>query len=283
MVLVLAIGSALSLGVADYAAGETLRRDGRTGSALTYTSLASLVGVVVVLSAVPIARPEVFTSGDVLWAVGAGSSVGVALPLLMVGMARGPMAVFAPVLGLTSLAVPAVAGPILGDPLSPLELVGLVVAFPAAGLMAAHSNRNHNAPAPVRALGLALLTGALLGCAAVSFGQTHPASGIGPAVVAQLTSTTLLFCVVIGGRRLIRPVTAAVVPMVSVGVLSAVAVLLSVVAFQRGPVAIVAAVIGLAPGITVILAWFLAHEMINRIQLIGFGLGVGAVILFAVG
>ena len=71
MVLGLAIASAVSLGVADYLAGVTLRRDGRTHSALTYTLLSSLVGVFVVVAAIPLARPGEFTALDAGWGVAA--------------------------------------------------------------------------------------------------------------------------------------------------------------------------------------------------------------------
>ena len=89
--------AAVALGVADYLAGATLRSDGRQQAALTYTAVATGVGALVALLAVPIARPEAFTAPDVLWAMAAGVAIGIALPLLMVGMARGPMAIVAPV------------------------------------------------------------------------------------------------------------------------------------------------------------------------------------------
>ena len=67
------------------------------------------------------------------------------------------------------------------------------------------------------------------------------------------------------------------------GTLTAFAVFMSVLAYQRGPVAIVAAVIGLAPGPTVLLARMVADERIRALQMFGFGLGVVAVVLFALG
>ena len=282
MFLILAIVSAVSLGIADFLAGVALRRDGRNGSAMTYGALGSLLGLFVVLAAIPIAHPEVFTRSDLMWSIAAGVAFGIALPLLMIGMALGPIAIVAPVLGLVSLAIPASVGPILGDSLTGLELMGLLVAFPAAALIASHAGPDGSGMSTRRAVLLGVATGALLGTSAVCFGQTGQDSGIGPAIIAQLTATVGLFAAAIATRRLVRPVRPALAATAGVGLLSAVGVLLSVLAYQRGPVAIVAAVIGLAPGPTVLLAWLIFRERISRRQLPGFALGVVAVVLFAV-
>ena len=283
MVLWFAISSALSLGVADYLAGATLRRDGRTDSTLIYTTVGALFGAVIVLLALPLAPPDAFTSEDLLWSMAAGVSVGLALPLLMIGMARGPMSVVAPVLGLVSLAVPAIAGPLLGDQLSGFEIAGLLVAFPAAGLVSLSDHTGNNAAPIPQAIAIAAAAGVLFGSTAVFFGQTNTASGIAPGVISQMTAAALLLCATVLMRKVMRPRKDALLAAIGVGVLTALAVFLSVLAYQRGPVAIVAAVIGLAPGPTVLMAWLLAHEKVAWIQLMGLGFGAAAVILFAAG
>jgi drug/metabolite transporter (DMT)-like permease len=283
LVLGLAIASALALGVADYLAGATLRRDGRTDSALVYATIGAVFGAVIVLAALPLAPPDEFTSEDLRWSIAAGLSVGLALPLLMIGMARGPMAVVAPVLGLVSLAVPAVVGPILGDQLSGFEALGLLVAFPAAGLVSISDHGSSQAAPIPQAIAIAALAGILFGSSAVFFGQTNTASGIAPGVVSQITAAVLLVVATVVLRKVMRPHRDALWIAVGVGGLTALAVFLSVLAYQRGPVAIVAAVIGLAPGPTVLMAWLLAREKVTRIQLVGFAFGAVAVVLFAAG
>jgi drug/metabolite transporter (DMT)-like permease len=283
MVLGLAIAASLSLGVADYLAGVALRRDGRTNAALTYTAVAFGVGLLLVVLAIPFASIDEFSAADVAWSVAAGAAFGLSLPLLMIGMARGPIAVVAPVLGLTSLAVPAIAGPLLGDRLSDLELIGLLITFPAAAMIALDPHPTEYALTTGRAVALAVTAGGLLGSAAVFFGRTSTDSGIGPGVVAQLTGLLLLLGVGLLTGRIVRPKRGAAEAAVIVGLLTGFSVVLSVLAYQRGPVAIVAAVIGLAPGPTVALAWLLMKERITVVQSGGFALGVAAVILFAVG
>lgn len=264
-------------------AGATLREDGRSHSALTYTAIGTGVGALVAVLALPIARPEEFSGADVLWAMAAGVSIGVSLPLLMIGMARGPMAIVAPVIGLTSLAVPAIVGPLLGDVLSGLEVAGLLLAFPATALVAMSPHRGENALPIGQAVAIAALSGALLGTSAVFYGRTSTESGIGPGVVSQVTAGLLLLGIALASKRLVRPTREALPLAAWVGGLSGFATITSVLAYQRGPVAIVAAIIGLAPGPAVVLAWLVAHEKIGRLQMVGFAIGVAAVILFAIG
>jgi drug/metabolite transporter (DMT)-like permease len=283
MTIGLAATCALLLGVVDYLSGVTLRRDGRHDAALSYAALASIVGLLVVVASWPLARPEHMTRADVIWAIAAGVSIGSALPLLMVAMARGPIAVVAPVIGLMSLAVPAIAGPLLGDVLTRWDVVGVLLALPAAALVATLPESDVSDGAVSAAVVLAMIVGALLGSAAVFFGRTGEESGIGPAVVAQVT--TALFVLVSGviTGRLVRLRRSGITAAVAMGILNVLAVLSSVLAFQRGPVSVVAAIIGMAPGVTVVLAWFVVHERIGRRQILGFALGAVAVVLFAIG
>jgi drug/metabolite transporter (DMT)-like permease len=283
LVLSLAIASALALGITDFLAGATLRRDGRQQTALVYSLIASVLGAVLVVAALPLAFPEEFTANDLMWSIIAGIAIGVALPILMVGMARGPAGVVAPVLGLVTLAIPAVAGPLLGDQLSGWEIVGIAMAFPAAVLVSL-SKHETDTTAPVRqAIAMGAAAGAGFGTAAVCFGQTSTAAGIAPGVVAQATTALILFAATLGMRRMVKPQREASKLAGAVGVLTAVAMFLSVLAYQRGPVAVVAAILGLAPGVTVLLAWLLTREKFSALQGMGFALGILAVVFFAVG
>lgn len=283
MVLSLAIASAVSLGITDYLAGATLRRDGRHETALVYSLIGSLLGAVVMLATLPLAFPDAFTAGDLMWSITAGIGIGVALPILMVGMARGPVGIVAPVLGLVTLAIPAVAGPLLGDQLSGWEIAGIALAFPAAVLVSL-SNHASEQSAPIRhAVAAGAAAGAGFGTAAVCFGQTSTAAGIAPGVIAQSTAALVLLGATVAMGRMVRPRREATSLAGVVGVLTAVAMFLSVLAYQRGPVAVVAAILGLAPGVTVLLAWLLTRERFSALQRFGFALGMVAVVFFAVG
>ena len=284
MVLALAIGSSVAIGLVDYIAGITLRRDGRMESAFLYTAIGSVLGSILVAAMLPLAPAVQFIRSDVFWSIGAGLAIGTALPIVMVGMARGPMTVVAPVMGLVTLALPAVVGPFVGDRLSTLELVGLLLAFPACALISMSNTGPADAGAPIaQAVAYGAVAGTLFGLAAVCFGQTSTESGILPGVVGQVTTAVLLIGLMLATGRALRPRREAVGLASASGLLTALAVFLSVLAYQRGPIAVVAAVIGLGPGVAVLLAWLLDKERIRIVQIVGFVLGVIAVILFGMG
>ena len=59
------------------------------------------------------------------------------------------------------------------------------------------------------------------------------------------------------------------------------AVISIVIAFQRGNVAVVAAMLGFAPVTTMTLAWRVYNESVRRWQWVGAAMAAAAIILFA--
>lgn len=66
-----------------------------------------------------------------------------------------------------------------------------------------------------------------------------------------------------------------------VGLIDIGAVIASVVAFQRGNVTVISAILGFAPAVTICLAWIIYNEKIRRWQYLGAVLASGAIVLFA--
>ena len=132
------------------------------------------------------------------------------------------------------------------------------------------------------ALALGCLVGVILGCLSLTFAQITPDAGAMPAFLTQLGA---------GGCHPSRDdaVPADVPPLSSdarrfgvlVGLIDIGAVISMVIAFQRGNVAVVAAMLGFAPVTTMTLAWRIYHEAVRRWQWVGAGLGAFAFILFS--
>ena len=118
-------------------AGVGGRRTGHPGSAIAIAWVASLVGGAVAGIYVLIFQPNAFSLNDMLWTLAAILFFSLARPLLYLGMERGPMAIFAPVIGVVGLVVPAVVGPLTGQALNGLELLGVLLAVPAVVLVVA--------------------------------------------------------------------------------------------------------------------------------------------------
>lgn len=245
--------------------------------------IASVVGAAVAGMFVLLVRPDAFTARDLVWTLGATGFVTFARPLLYLGMERGPMAVFAPVVGVVSLVVPAVIGPLTGDGLRALEVVGVVLAVPAVvlivsgGALTSAGRLRSN-----EALTLGVITGVLIGGAGLCFAQVDADAGAMPAFVSQL-GTALLIPIVVRPIRPMSPLSDVVRKFgLLVGVIDIGAIIASVIAFQRGNVAVVAAIMGFAPVVTIALAWRVYRERVQRWQWLGAGLAATSVMLFAV-
>ena len=78
-----------------------------------------------------------------------------------------------------------------------------------------------------------------------------------------------------------RPVKHAVLLAALVGLIEIFGEFFVVLAFQRGPVPVVAAIVGLIPAVTMIWAKVIDNEPIYRLQIPGALLGVVSVLLFA--
>ena len=156
------------------------------------------------------------------------------------------------------------------------------------------------------ALGMGCLVGVLLGLQSLVFGRISPDAGAMPAFLTQLGAAALI--PLIAGpiqtwapgsrdaRRFDsdrpRPSGATDRPLAPmspevrrfgllVGLIDIGAVIALVIAFQRGNVAVVAAMLGFAPATTMTLAWKIYHEAVRRWQWVGAAMGAVAIVLFS--
>lgn len=283
MPVLLAGLSATLLGFGDFFAGMGGRRTDHPGAAISIAWLASVVGVVVSGLYVAAFPPEGFTGSDLTWTLAATVCASLARPLLYLGMERGPMVIFAPVVGIVSLVIPAVVGPLTGTDLSGLELAGVIIAVPAVVLIVADGALPSLAVIRASpALPLGIVTGALLGAMALFLAEIDPDAGAMPALISQV------------GAVLIIPVaTRPLLPMAPlgpdirrfaqlIGLLDITAIISLFIAFQIGNVVVVAAIVGFAPAITITMAWRVYHETVKRWQWAGVGLAGFSILLFSV-
>lgn len=282
MAVLLAVASASLLGVSDFLSGLAGRRSTVAGSVTTIAWLASVVGAAVAWLAVAVVPPVSIEATDLRWTLVAGIGVAAVRPLLYLGMTRGPIVVFAPTFALVALVVPAVLGPLAGQSLAVPELVGVVVALPAVVLIS-------SSPRPPRlselagspAVLLGVVVGALLGGISLAFSFVSTDAGILPAAVTQTMAAVLIPLVALVRLPVARPTPTLAGWGGGIGLISIVAVFASVLAFQRGSAAVVSAVLGLSPALTIVLARRLLDEPVVRVQFVGIGMGVVAVALFA--
>lgn len=130
MVTLLALGAALSYGVADFLGGAASRRANALRALMI--SVPTGLGVLIVAATVAGGAP---TPHGVIWGVGSGLAGGTGLIMFYGALARGPMSVIAPVSALAAAVLPVAVGLLRGEALETPVLIGVALCMVAIGLV----------------------------------------------------------------------------------------------------------------------------------------------------
>lgn len=183
----LALGSAVCLGIADYAGGLLSRK--ANAAAIGFAVQAS--GVVLVVAVAPAVPAPGMTWQDATW--GALSGVGTAVGVLFLyrGLTHGSMSVVVPLSTVGGVVLPVVVGlTLLGERPSPLSWVGIAIALPAIVLISAAGGRPARTDAVAAAEALTSSAGFALQYIALA--QTGPATGLWPVAAGRVTSVVTM-------------------------------------------------------------------------------------------
>jgi drug/metabolite transporter (DMT)-like permease len=177
VVYLLAIGSALFYGAADFAGGLTTRRAG-TIPVVILSQFSGLALLVLILPLLPQSSPS---QNDLFWGGVAGLTGGIGVALLYRALAIGIMGVVAPTTAVCAVAIPVVASLLLGEWPVPLALAGIALGIVSVVLVSqqtAAQPEPHD-PAPPRrrssGVGTALASGVAIGFFFLALAQTGPA------------------------------------------------------------------------------------------------------------
>ena len=282
--VLLAAVSAVFFGVGDLLGGIAIRRSGRPGAAVSVAMTATAVAAVVVGLVLVVRPPEAVSVADVIWPVMAGLLMAATRPLLYLGMARGPVAVFAPGYGLTMIAVPALVGPFIGQHLSGIEVLGVLLAVMAVVLLSGEGKLPRIGDiVRSRVVGMALAVGCSIGMAGILLTQADPAAGEVPALLVLLTGLVVLSTFARARSGSVWPDPIVRRFGLVLGFTSGTAFVLSTAAYLRGSAAVVTALIALCPGVSVGIAWRFLGERVAPLQVLGGVFGVSSVVAFALG
>ena len=282
--VLLAAVSAVFFGVGDLLGGIAIRRSGRPGAAVSVAMTATAVAAVVVGLVLVVRPPEAVSVADVIWPVMAGLLMAATRPLLYLGMARGPVAVFAPGYGLTMIAVPALVGPFIGQHLTGIEVLGVLLAVIAVVLLSGEGKLPRIGDiVRSRVVGMALAVGCSIGMAGILLTQADPAAGEVPALLVLLTGLVVLSTFARARSGSVWPDPIVRRFGLVLGFTSGTAFVLSTAAYLRGSAAVVTALIALCPGVSVGIAWRFLGERVAPLQVLGGVFGVSSVVAFALG
>lgn len=265
--------SALSFGTGDFAGAVASRRAG----ALPVVAGAHGIGLVALLLAAIVIRPPLPDLGSALIGLAAGIAGVVGLAALYRGMSLGSMGLVTALSGAGSLAIPLAVGALLGAAVPPLQLVGVSC---AAGAAAAASGASRGE------LGRQAIM--LAGLAAVGFGAWYvlidlAAQGGDPlwALVLSRTASAGIALTIAWGRseRGSYPVRIVIVA----GLFDVGGNALYVVASDQMPIGLAAALTGLYPIVTMLLARFILGERLPRLGQVGVALALLGIVLISIG
>jgi drug/metabolite transporter (DMT)-like permease len=276
VLLPLALGAALAYGVSDFVAGVASRRAGAWTVAAT--SQAAAAGVIVLAAALDPGAPGLRA---ICWGAAAGLGNGAGNVLLFRGLARGRMAVVAPLSALAAAGLPVLVGIAGGERPGPLPLAGVALALPAIWLVSAGGAGLRGASGRDVLDGLA--AGAGFGVQFSALGQVGRAGGLSPLAVSQLVSVASIVAAAAAARAPWRPDAATTRPAAAAGLLAGVATVWFQLAAQRGYLSIASVLTALYPAVTVVLAAALLRERVGAGQGAGLALAAAAVALIAAG
>ena len=281
MVYLLALGSAVLYGAADFTGGLATRRAG-TIPVVLVSQASGLILLALLLPLLPGASPS---RSDLIWGTVAGVAGGIGVGLLYRALAIGAMAVVAPTTAVCAVAIPVAVSVLLGERPGPLALAGIVLGIVSIVLVSRQTAIEPAQEGLVSArryppgVGTALASGVAIGFFFLALAQTRAEAGMWPLVMSRSLSVVLFGAAAIAGRRSLRmPARVAWLAIVC-GFIDMLANALYLLATRQGPLSIVVTLSSLYPASTVLLARVILAERLNLWQISGVGCALAAVVL----
>lgn len=284
MAYLLALASALMYGAADFTGGLATRR----AATIPVVISSQFSGMVLLALLLPILPGSSPSRTDLLWGVAAGLTGGGGVALLYRGLAIGRMAVVAPTTAVCAVVIPVVAAMLLGERPGGLAVLGIALGIGSIVLV---SQQTEATSGPGRAgasglppgVGIALVSGVLIGFFFLSLARTAPSSGMWPILAARITSVTLFAAAALVRGIPLAPARPALWLALAGGTVDMLANAAYLLAAREGQLSLVVTLSSLYPASTVLLARVLLGERLNARQLGGVGCALAAIVLIVIG
>ncbi|MFI9291145.1 EamA family transporter [Streptomyces gardneri] len=273
--LLLALGSSLAYGCADFLGGLGARK----AHVLRTVMVAAPASLAVELLLWPVLGAS-FSPAALGWGAASGVASAAAFALLYKTLAIGPMNVLSPVTALVSAVLPVTVGLLQGEHLGMAGLLGLPLALVAVVLVSAGHGTGSSRPSRT-ALLLALGAGAAIALQLIFLHQAPSDSGVAPLIIGRAVASVVTLTAAGLLYRRLGPEKPAYALSATAGVLDSLANLLFLLAARSGDLTVVAVITALYPAGTVLLARSVLAERIHKGQVVGLGAAAVAVSLLA--
>lgn len=264
MAVLLALLASVCGGLADFAGGVASRRL----PAVVVVALSQLAGLTTAVVVLFVAWPGSSNPADLLWAVGAGVCMMLGLVAFYSALSIGTMGVVAPISALGVL-VPVGWGIVhLGETPGLLAIAGAVLGI--VGVVLA-SGPEMSGRVAARSLVLAAVAGIGFGATTTFVAEAASGGVVWTVVVLKLTIVTLALPFLLRDRRVIADVPRLWLARTAtlIGVVDVAGMLSLARATTLGYVSLVGVLASLYPVVTVLLARWLLHERLRRVQQVG--------------
>ena len=269
------IAAALAFGGGDFTGGLASRRV----AGVTVVAVAQAIGFVLLIALVAASRTPLPDVGSLLIAAAAGACGSLGLLALYRGLAMGSMGVVTAISGVGSVALPLLIGYALGrSPVAPLQWLGVGVAMAA---VAAASGATRAGIRP-EAVAMGAIAALFFGVWFVGLDLAAAHDRAWPLLVSR-GSATLLMGTAALARRDAAGVRGAWPLMLAAGILDVAGNAAFVQSRATIPVGVAAALSGLYPIVTMLLARLFLRESLPALGVVAVALAVGGISLISLG
>jgi drug/metabolite transporter (DMT)-like permease len=268
-----ALGSAATLGIADFTGGVAGRRTPPPSVGFGI-EVFGLVALPFALWLLPVRWAPI----SAIFAFAGGAIGGVGLILFYRAMTLNLIGVVAPVSAVVAAAFPTIVGLLGGDQLHVTQFVGIAAGLLAIGLI--NSGSRESSRDARTAFGLAIVAGVGFGLFFILL-HVGSAAGITAFLFGRSGSAVAAICFALATRVSFIPRRPAWRLVGTAGSFDGVGVVLYIYATFHGLLSLSALLTSFYPAFTVLCARLLTRERMSRVQALGAALAVGAVVLIA--
>jgi drug/metabolite transporter (DMT)-like permease len=263
--------AALTWGAGDFSGGLATKRT----NPYSVVIVAHLISLILLLGLALVLREPFPPLASWLWGGAAGLGGGIGLLLLYSALASGRMSVAAPVSALVAASLPVLVTALTEGLPSGLILIGFGLALAAIWLISGGAGLDFR-PGDLRLPGLA---GLAFGFFFLCLHQASTDSVLYPLIAVRIVSISSLLGFALFQRQPLIPKRESLFPILMSSVLDTLGNGAYALAGQFGRLDVAAVLSSLYPGATVLLAWILLKEQINKRQMAGIVAALTAIVL----